>query len=141
MNEKTAAISDRSRPPLAFRAVAIRLGLAFTFLVALLMAVGNLGIRRMDRIDADLQDILGEGSAKLRLSREALSYSDRNSRITMQIFLLKDVKKMDSLIALREQNSKRISALIIDIESLCNSQEEKRLFSAMKDARGPYLES
>jgi len=130
-----------SRFPLASRQVAVHLGLAFSILVALLIAVGDLGLRRMDQINADLQDITGRQLAKLRLSREVLAYSSRNSRITMQIFLLRDRKQIDSLLADRAENTKRISTLVAGLETLCESKEEKLLLVAIEDARGPYLDS
>jgi hypothetical protein len=77
---------------LATRQAVVRLGLAFGLLISLLVTVGNLGLRRMDHINADLQDMMGKQWAKLRLSREAATSSHRNSRITLQIFLLKDTR-------------------------------------------------
>jgi hypothetical protein len=68
------------------RSIGLKLGLAFDILVVILVGIGILGISRMDRINADLQEVLGRRWAKLRLSREALRYSNQNSRITMQIF-------------------------------------------------------
>jgi PAS domain S-box-containing protein len=130
-----------SRSPLASGQVAVRLGLAFSLLVGLLIAVGDLGLRRMDQINADLQDIMGSQWTKLRLSREAVTYSNRNSRITMQVFLLEDGEQVDSLLATRAENSQRISTLVVELESLCKSEEERRRLRAIKDARGPYVDS
>ncbi|MGA2966683.1 MAG: PAS domain S-box protein [Terriglobales bacterium] len=129
------------RSPLASRQVAVRLGLAFSILVALLIAVGDLGLRRMDRINADLQDITGKQWAKVRLSRDTESSSNRNSRITMQIFLLKDREQIDTLLATRVETSKRTSALLAELENLCKSEEEKRQLAVIKDARRSYMDS
>jgi len=112
---------DRSQPSrfrLASGQVALRLGLAFSLLVVLLIVVGDLGLRRMDLINADLQDIMEKQWAKLRLSREALAYSNRNSRITMQVFLLTDRKEIDLLLVERAENSERISTLLGTLENL-----------------------
>ncbi|MFI5096193.1 MAG: hypothetical protein ACHQIK_22460, partial [Candidatus Acidiferrales bacterium] len=60
-NAQREARHSRSVPscsPLPSGQIAFRLGLAFSLLVALLIAVGDLGLRRMDRINADLQDII-----------------------------------------------------------------------------------
>ena len=130
-----------SRSPLAIGQVTARLGLAFSVLAALLIAVGDQGLHRMDRINADLQDMMGRQSHKLRLSREAVAYSNRNSRITMQVFLLQNRDQINSLLVARAENTKRISALVADIKGLCESEEEKRLLLAVEDARRPYIDS
>lgn len=130
-----------SGPPLASTQIALRLGLAFSLLVALLIAVGDLGLHRMDHVNADLQDIMGRQWVKLRLAREAATYSNRNSRITMEIFLVKDRSQIDSLLAARAENTVRISALVIQLRSLCRSEEEQRLLRAIEDSRGPYVQS
>ncbi len=135
---------DRSQPSrfrLASGQVALRLGLAFSLLVVLLIVVGDLGLRRMDLINADLQDIMEKQWAKLRLSREALAYSNRNSRITMQVFLLTDRKEIDLLLVERAENGKRISTLLGTLENLCKSKDEKHLIVLVNDKRKAYTDS
>ena len=140
-SDRKSSYSRPSRSPLASGQIAFRLGLAFSLLVGLLIAVGNLGLRRMDQINADLQDIMGSQWTKLRLSREAVTYSNRNSRITMQVFLLKDETQIDSLLAARAENTRKISTLVVELERLCKSDEEKGLLVAIKEARSPYVDS
>lgn len=89
--------------------VALRLLIAFGLLVGLLLAVGQLGLSRMDRANADLDRILGRRWAKLQLAREALTYSSRNSRLTMEIFLTTDRTAIASLLVTRAENSQKIS--------------------------------
>jgi PAS domain-containing protein len=120
---------------------AFRLGLAFGLLIAILMVVGGLGLRRMDQVNADLQDITGRQWTKLRLSQEAVAYSRRNSRITMEIFLLKESDQVDTLRAARAQNAQKIWALFAELESLCASEEEKRQLAVIKDERRSYVDS
>lgn len=121
--------------------LAVRLGLAFSLLIVLLISIGDLGLRRMDRINADLQEIMGRQWAKLEMSREMAAYSNRNSRITMGIFLLKDREQIDALLAVRAENTLKISALIARLESLCESAEEKQSLAAVEEARTPYVAS
>ena len=126
---------------LTSRHVAFRLGLAFSLLVTLLIAVGDLGLRRTDRINSDLEEIMRRQWVKLQLSREAATYSSRNSRITMEIFLLKDRKEIDAQLVARAQNSEKIFALVAHLRNLCESEEEKRLLSMVEDRRQSYLNS
>ena len=115
--------------------------MAFTVLIALLMGIGYLGLSRMNQINTDLSDVLGRHWTKVRLSREALAYSSRNSRITMELFLVRDKAEIDSLLKNRVENSQHISERISKIESQCDGPEEKQLLAAVKDARAPYVAS
>lgn len=123
------------------KTVAIRLSLAFLTLVAILMAIGQLGLSRMDAINVDLEKILDKQRRKVRLAREALEFSNVNNRLTMEIFLLSDREKIREALANRAQNSASITELIDKIESDCDSQEESDLLSAVKKSRTPYMES
>ena len=70
--------------------VGLRLGMAFAVLIALLVGIGQLGLRRMHEIGDILRNIAVGQSDKLQLAREVLTLSNRNSRITMEIFLVQD---------------------------------------------------
>ena len=138
------AKESRSRPvrsQLTTGQLAFRLVLAFSFLIALLVIAGDQGLHRMARINDELQDITGRQLTKLHIAREAATYSSRNSRITMEVFLLKDRARIDSLLAERLKNSKRIVALIAKLESLCDAEEEKRLLIIVNHQRVVYIDS
>jgi len=120
---------------------AIRLSLAFLLQVALLIAIGHLGLSRMHQIDANLQDILVTRGDKVRLARNALDLSNGNSRLTMEIFLLDDPKQVQEALANRAANSASISALVETIAAHCESQEETDLLAAVNRTRSPYVES
>jgi diguanylate cyclase (GGDEF)-like protein/PAS domain S-box-containing protein len=115
--------------------------MAFAVLVAMLVGIGQSGLRRMKEIDESLSDITGRRSDKLQLSRIALRVSNRNSRITMEIFLVQDRAKTNALLAARAENTKKISALVAEITSRCESEEEKQRLSAVEATRKPYIDS
>ncbi len=117
-----------------------RLGLSFGLLIALLLSVGWLGLHEMHRVDAELKNIQSH-SDQVRLSEETLAYSNLNNRITMQIFLIKDQKEIQSLLARREENNQKISNLIDKLESTIDSPEEKLQVAAIKERQTPYQES
>ncbi|MFI5089338.1 MAG: EAL domain-containing protein [Terriglobales bacterium] len=130
-----------SLPVLTSRQVGMRLGVAFGLLIAILIGIGCLGLGRMDQINAKREEMLGRRWAKQQLSRQALAYSTRNSRITMEMFFLQDKRVIDPLLKSRAENSQKISELVMKLEAQCDSPEEKRLLAAVKDARGPYVAS
>ncbi|MFI5109614.1 MAG: PAS domain S-box protein [Terriglobales bacterium] len=115
--------------------------MAFGLLVAILLGIGCLGLSRMDQINAKREEMLGSRWTKQQLSRQALAYSARNSRITMELFFLKDKRVIDPLLKSRAENTRNISELVANLEAKCDSPEEKRLLAAVKDARGPYVAS
>src|ERR1022692_1392784 len=115
--------------------------MAFAVLIAMLVGIGQSGLRRMKEIDESLSDITGRRSDKLQLSREALRLSNRNSRITMEIFLLQDRAQTNVLLATRAENTKKISALMAEITRRCESAEEKQRLSAVEATRKPYIDS
>ena len=126
---------------LTSRQIGLRLGTAFGLLVAILIGIGYLGLSRMNQINANLNDVIGRQWTTLHLSRQALAYSSRNSRITMEIFLLKDKRVIDPLLKSRAENTQTVSELITKIQSQCDSAEDKRLLAAVKDARALYVAS
>jgi diguanylate cyclase (GGDEF)-like protein/PAS domain S-box-containing protein len=121
--------------------IALRLGVAFAVLIAILLAIGQLGLRRMQTIDETLSDITGSKSADLDLARRALILSNDNNRIVMEIVLVENRRLVQPLLAVRFQNSKEITTLIEESESRCDSEKEKRVLSEVRKTRQPYLES
>jgi two-component system sensor histidine kinase/response regulator len=121
--------------------VGMRLASAFFILIALMIGTAYLGFSRMNQINANLAVVLGRQWTALQLSKEALSYSSRNNLVTMEIFLVKDKSKIDSLLKTRAENSRIISELITKIEPQCDSPEDDRGLAAVKSARAAYLAS
>ena len=128
-------------PVVTGRQVGMTLGLAFGLLVGTVIGIGILGLSRMDQINAKREEILDSRWPKQQLARQALAYSTRNSRITMEIFLLRDKRVIDPLLKNRAENTDAISALVAKLETQCDLPEEKRLLAAVKDARAPYVAS
>ena len=121
--------------------IGLRLGIAFGVLIAILLGIGQLGLRRMHEINATLGDITGRKSAKLQLAREAITLSNHNSRITMEIVLVENRALVDTLLAARSENSKKIAGLLTEIEYRSESESEKKLLSAINETRKPYMDS
>ena len=115
--------------------------MAFAVLITMLVGIGQSGLRRMKEIDGSLSDITGRRSGKLQLAREALTLSNRNSRITMEIFLVQDRAQIGMLLAARAENTKKISELVGEITSRCESEKEKQRLSAVEGTRKPYIDS
>ena len=123
------------------RHIAMKLGVAFAIPVAILAAVGWLGLSRMSQMNDGMNEILDHHWSKVRIVNQALSYSNLNNRIIMQIFFLADREEINTLLICRAKNSDEISALIRELEARVESDKEKDLLNAVKGARTPYIES
>jgi len=121
--------------------IGLRLGVAFAVLIAVLVGIGQLGLRRMHEINDTLSGISGARSDKLQLAREALTWSNRNSRITLEVFLVQDRPLTGMLLAERAENTKKISELVAKIASRCESEDEKQRLLAVEKTRKPYIDS
>jgi diguanylate cyclase (GGDEF)-like protein/PAS domain S-box-containing protein len=110
-------------------------------LIAILLGIGQLGLRRMQTIDETLDDIMGRKSADLQLARRAVMISNENSRIAMEIVLVENRGLVKTLLATRLENSKEITRLIEESERRCETEKEKHLLFEVKRTREPYVES
>jgi diguanylate cyclase (GGDEF)-like protein/PAS domain S-box-containing protein len=121
--------------------IGLRLGAAFAVLIAILLGIGQLGLRRMQEIDETFGDITGRQLTNLQLARRALMISNDNNRMAMEIVLVENRALVKTLLATESENSKEITRLVEDSESRCESEKEKQLLSAVKRTRKPYVES
>ncbi len=119
----------------------LRLATAFSSLIAILIGVGWLGLSRLHELNAHLEEIADKRWAKVRLAREALTYSNLNNRITMESFLVNRREQVDPLLVLRAQNTKKISKLMMQIAAKIESERERDLFIAVQQTRKPYIDS
>jgi diguanylate cyclase (GGDEF)-like protein/PAS domain S-box-containing protein len=110
-------------------------------LIAILLGIGQFGLRRMQAIHETLSDITGSKSTDLQLALRALVISNDNNRIVMEIVLVDNRRLVEPLLAARSQNSKEITKLIEESESRCESEQEKQVLSEVIRTRKPYLES
>jgi diguanylate cyclase (GGDEF)-like protein/PAS domain S-box-containing protein len=115
--------------------------MAFAVLIAVLVGIGQLGLRRMHEVNDTLTGITGARSDKLQLAREVLTLSNRNSRITMEVFLVQDRALTGMLLAERAENTKKISGLVAKIAGRCDSEDEKQQLLAVEETRKPYIDS
>src|SRR6266478_2680824 len=119
----------------------IGLGACFVLLIAMLVAIGALGLRQLRGLDRNLAEIVDQEWAKVQMSRRAQSYSNLNSRITMQVFVLDDHEEIKTLLAQSSQNSAEITNLIETLSGKVESTKEKELLDAIKQKRTPYVQS
>jgi diguanylate cyclase (GGDEF)-like protein/PAS domain S-box-containing protein len=121
--------------------IGLKLGIAFTVLIALLAGIAQFGLRRMQTIDEIFFNVTGRKLVDLQVARRAMRLSDDNSRIAMEIVLVENRPLVNTLAAVRSENSKEITRLLAESEHYGESEKEKHLLSNVKEAREPYVES
>jgi diguanylate cyclase (GGDEF)-like protein/PAS domain S-box-containing protein len=119
----------------------LKLAAVFAVLIAILLGVGQIGLRRMRSINETLGFITGRRSADLEEAQRALDLSNVNSRIIMEIVLVENRRLVGALEVTRSENSKEITRLIQEAEGHCESEKEAQLLLAVKITRKPYAES
>ena len=124
------------------KSIGVTLAGSFAFLVCALLGMGSLGLHRMGRINADLEDLVTKRWAKVQLCRAALGYSNLNNRITMEVFLLEDPGEIKPLLKKRAENTDKITALVSEIRELgVEPGKETTLLEAVSTTRAPYIAS
>jgi PAS domain S-box-containing protein len=118
----------------------MRLAVSFGLLILIVVCLGLVGLKHV-RADAEVEEIIDARWHKVQLSRNALTSSNLNNRITTQVFLIADENEINSLLRQRAKNSAEISAFIVTLRSRVDSSEEAQLLDAVEENRTPYLES
>ncbi len=121
--------------------IGMRLGIGFSFLVAILIGVGWLGLDRMGQINGNLETVTKKRWAAVELTEEAVARVNDNARITMEIFLLKDRGEIDRLLAQMQDNVREITNFVKKIEETLDAEKGKTLIADVKEKRVPYVDS
>jgi hypothetical protein len=126
---------------LSDRFVGTALGVSLFALTSIIVGVGQLSRREMDRLHADARRIAEQQWLDVQLANRALSLSNRNSHINMQIILSDNRSEINTLLLQRAENSVEISRLLARLQARVGSEEEQNSLDAILAARKPYLES
>lgn len=123
------------------RSIGTTLTMAFTVLIGLLVCIGWLSLKRMNELNQGLQDIALDHWVEMRLATDAMQYSNENSRLVLQVFLVSGRQEIDTLVARRKENSAKISAVLEDLRSRVEDDTEAHLLTVIEQKRAPYLAS
>jgi two-component system, cell cycle sensor histidine kinase and response regulator CckA len=123
--------------------IGIKLAVALGLLVIILVGVGWLGLSRMRRINADLNEIFNRRWVKAELAREAISNADSIFRITVNVVFLdhRDRSTVNALLASRTESTARISVIQAELEKTADSGSERELLAKVRETRLPARES
>jgi methyl-accepting chemotaxis protein len=121
--------------------IGFRLTVGFGAVLGLLLAVGWLGLSRMRQLQDSIQVVVEKRWGKVRSSQEALRRVNDNSRITLELFVLKERLDIEKLIAQQEENRKAITEIVGEVERALEFDDERQLFLHTRDKRNAFVES
>src|SRR5690242_20753605 len=107
--------------------IGVRLSIAFSIVVSIVIAVGWSGLNRMARINADLNDINYRRWSKVQLAQEAITYTNLNNRLLQGAVLAGRQEEVASLLDQRERNVNRVTDIFQTLNKEVESQKEKEL--------------
>jgi signal transduction histidine kinase/DNA-binding response OmpR family regulator len=113
----------------------------FSLLLLMLVGIGGVGLLGMRSLTAHVDEIVDTRWAMAQRSREALDYSNRNNRITMEVFFLRDRAAIDPLLAERARNTDEISRVLKHLRQQAATAEERQILDDIGRDRAPYVES
>ena len=121
--------------------ISTRLAAAFAALVAIVLAVGGLGLRRMQAQADALDALVGRRSAMVEKAGVCAQTTESSTRASWQQFLFSDQYSKDELDGLGKvlaQNKETCSAAIAWLDQNLSTREERELLDAVETVRGPY---
>jgi PAS domain S-box-containing protein len=121
--------------------IGVRLAMAFSFMVLILIVVGWLGLDRMARINADLNEINYRRWAKVQLAQEALTYTNLNNRLLEGALFSHRQEDLASLLDQRQRNTKRITDIAQRLTKEAESGKERELLRQIDQQRVVTLEA
>jgi PAS domain S-box-containing protein len=95
----------------------------------------------MDSLYANARTIVETQWMGVQLASEALTYSNRNSRINMQIVVTSDPRDIDSILVDRAKHNAGSSDRLQRLQSRLDSEKERELLNAIIEARSDYVTS
>ena len=123
------------------RFIGVGLPLVFLTFIVLIVGIGTVGTRAMKELHAQGQSIAHQQWVDVQLANQALSYSNQNSQINIEIFLTDDPSVRDSLLGRRAYNSASISVLLGQLQSRVGSNQEQDRLNDLFAARMLFLAS
>jgi PAS domain S-box-containing protein len=121
--------------------MSVRLAVAFSLLIVMLVIAGWLGLSQMARIHNDLEPALKRSWAKVQLVRDGLECSNQNQRILLRMFFLDDNAEMASRLLQRSRNREKISEILHTLEGQITSEREAELLERVRKTRLSYADS
>jgi methyl-accepting chemotaxis protein len=121
--------------------VGVRLGLAASLLVLMLLCVASCSLFQLSTINALVGDLMGDKWTKVKLANKIIDAVNSNGRQVFGLLQLQDKSAMEKVVAEMTAESASLTKVYGAIEPLIHSDEGKAAYKAVLDARKPYTDS
>ncbi len=142
-SERAADIADHPMQAIRRAAqadwrLASRLGVCFAVPIVIMMGVGYWASNRVLSVDHAVDRQIDSRLTKLETVHGAVRYCNENDLITTRLFLDKDASRKEVLTR-RDENSRRLTEILQQLEAQSDSEKERQLLRAIKEARATFL--
>jgi two-component system, cell cycle sensor histidine kinase and response regulator CckA len=120
--------------------IGLRLAIAFSFVSAILIVVGWLGLNRMARINADVNDITYRRWAKVQLAQQAITDTNRNNRLLQGAILSGRQEEVAHFLNQRDVNIQRVIEILQTLNKQAESTRERELLRQLDQQRATTTE-
>lgn len=123
------------------RSISLSVVLAFVSMVVILIVGARYALNTLDGLHQAALGIAHGQWENVQLATESLELSNQNSTLTMEMFLAKSEPEILALMARRQNNSDRITALLSILQTRSGSQLEQQKLDDVVEARRKFQES
>jgi len=121
--------------------LATRLSVCFAVPIVIMLVVGYWASHRVLSVDHAVDQAIDSRLTKLQWVHEAVRYSNINNGITTRLFFDRNPATQQDVLARRDENSRSLTAIVAKLQAHSDSERERQLLAAIKEARAPYLNS
>ncbi len=123
------------------RAIAPALVCGLLVLIFTIIGVDYSGLSTTRAMHLRSESIRENQWTDVELATAALNLSNQNGRILTELVFVHDREKIDLLLGLRQQNSRKLSAILDELRVRIGSPEEQRLYDSIASTRAAYMKS
>jgi methyl-accepting chemotaxis protein len=120
--------------------IGIRLGIGFAAVLLLLAAVGFIGVTRVNELDRQIEDLVGDKMLKSKKVNDINDQLGRIARAQRNILIYKTDEMTREQVGKIEDARKEIAGIVESLEKLHYSDTGRKFFDDVKDKRKVYLE-
>ncbi len=119
--------------------IGTKLAGGFGLLVALLLAVTAVTVWRIQIINSHIAEILDDRAVKVALATDAEEATNRQARAIRNVIIgHKDADEVRTSLESIQKTSADVTAILAKLEPMINTEDGRKLFKAIVDARVPY---
>jgi methyl-accepting chemotaxis protein len=119
--------------------IGVRLGIGFGIIVALLIALGVVGILKIGEIDHEIDNVVNDLYPKTVIANEVIDSINEDARTVRNILLLDNAEERSAQKARLDANRPKYVEWYGKLEKTVNTEAEKQALKALQDVRPDFV--